>query len=226
MHIISTCRSVLICIMGHRRITDRVGQRNGRLLIVENLIPSDGYKNRGGTWKCVCDCGNTRTTYGYGFSQIYSCGCLRSEHNQKEGVNKRRYEEVTINAYYRRYRYDCKSRNLIPLDKDNWFQLVSQPCIYCGQTQERNEATAKWYNVKARENLSDESLLRYTCKLNGIDRIDSSRGYELDNCAPCCAKCNKMKLHYEVDDFLDHVKRICQYQHAMNCEKVPSLILT
>lgn len=35
----------------------------------------------------------------------------------------------------------------------------------------------------------------------GIDRLDSKIGYELNNCVPCCAECNKAKLTLTVNQF-------------------------
>ena len=43
----------------------------------------------------------------------------------------------------------------------------------------------------------------------GIDRIDNSKGYEIDNCVPCCEWCNKMKLGHTQNEFFDQVKKIC-----------------
>lgn len=42
----------------------------------------------------------------------------------------------------------------------------------------------------------------------GIDRIDSLKGYTLENCAPCCSLCNQMKSNLKVSDFIMHVTRI------------------
>ena len=42
----------------------------------------------------------------------------------------------------------------------------------------------------------------------GIDRVDNSLGYHLENCAPCCALCNHMKCDMTVSEFLDHVHQI------------------
>jgi hypothetical protein len=42
----------------------------------------------------------------------------------------------------------------------------------------------------------------------GIDRVDSSIGYELGNCVPCCTSCNWMKLNSSINDFLSHIKKI------------------
>lgn len=43
---------------------------------------------------------------------------------------------------------------------------------------------------------------------NGVDRINSTDGYSISNCVPCCETCNKMKLDYDQHDFLEHVKKI------------------
>lgn len=42
----------------------------------------------------------------------------------------------------------------------------------------------------------------------GLDRIDSLKGYLPDNIVACCAYCNKMKLNYNTDDFIEHCKVI------------------
>lgn len=42
----------------------------------------------------------------------------------------------------------------------------------------------------------------------GIDRIDNSLGYSLDNIIPCCEWCNKMKLASKQDEFFTHIKKI------------------
>jgi hypothetical protein len=42
----------------------------------------------------------------------------------------------------------------------------------------------------------------------GIDRIDSSKGYEMSNCLPCCSICNKMKNTQSQRDFINRCKII------------------
>lgn len=48
--------------------------------------------------------------------------------------------------------------------------------------------------------------------LNGIDRIDSNIGYEIDNCVPACAQCNYMKNDLTLTDFNEHLRQILKYQ--------------
>jgi hypothetical protein len=43
---------------------------------------------------------------------------------------------------------------------------------------------------------------------NGIDRVDNTLGYQLDNVMPCCKVCNFLKGELSLPDFKRHVRRI------------------
>lgn len=47
--------------------------------------------------------------------------------------------------------------------------------------------------------------------VNGIDRVDSSKNYTIDNCIPCCTMCNFMKQSYPQNDFLNQINKIYHY---------------
>jgi hypothetical protein len=74
------------------------------------------------------------------------------------------------------------------LTKDDLAYLVSTPCAYCGEIQEN---------------------------FNGVDRVDSSKGYTKDSCVSCCKLCNYMKNMYKTNVFLEHVNKIYLYQHKL-----------
>jgi hypothetical protein len=59
------------------------------------------------------------------------------------------------------------------------------PCFYCGSS--------------------------YDERLNGLDRIDSSKGYTDDNTVSCCSTCNCMKSSLPLNSFLYHVLKIYLY---------------
>ena len=74
----------------------------------------------------------------------------------------------------------AKKRNIpYNLSDEEVVSIISQPCVYCKQ--------------------------KYA---NGIDRIDSMKGYEKENVVPCCAICNRMKNNYSLDFFKAHIKKI------------------
>ena len=43
---------------------------------------------------------------------------------------------------------------------------------------------------------------------NGIDRVDNSVGYTIDNCVSCCGMCNFMKRSYNQLDFINQAIKI------------------
>ncbi len=51
---------------------------------------------------------------------------------------------------------------------------------------------------------------------SGIDRVDNSVGYEVDNCVPCCGVCNRMKRDLTKDQFIDHVHKISEMVSAIS----------
>ena len=60
---------------------------------------------------------------------------------------------------YNIYKKNAKKRNLaFNITKEEFYALTKQPCKYCGDLQD----------------------------YNGIDRVDSTLGYYIDNCVPCC----------------------------------------
>lgn len=47
---------------------------------------------------------------------------------------------------------------------------------------------------------------------NGIDRIDSSKGYCADNCVPSCKHCNYVKGNLSMSDFMKWTEKFVKYQ--------------
>lgn len=85
---------------------------------------------------------------------------------------------------YNIYKKNAKKRNIdFQLTKEDFYKLTSLKCHYCGDINE----------------------------YNGIDRIDSNLGYIKENCVPCCEYCNKMKLNYSIDFWLNHIKKVLNY---------------
>ena len=78
------------------------------------------------------------------------------------------------------------------LSKEEVLSLCSSKCFYCGK---------------------DRCL--------GIDRIDNSKGYTIDNCVPCCTTCNYMKRILQRDEFLDHVKKIYNFSIIKGSTTIP-----
>lgn len=70
---------------GKNKVLDITGERYGRLVVKQFLRTESG---RGAIWQCKCDCGNTIEASAKLLRRgaIKSCGCLRQETLQTNGV--------------------------------------------------------------------------------------------------------------------------------------------
>jgi len=188
------------------------GQRRGRLLVQGCIIPSDSVRNRWGLWRCLCDCGNIIEVLGENIKSRTknSCGCIFKEVMKSIGPKRRRYDTLTINGQYGTFKSRCKQIDSPFLSKEEWFNIVKQPCHYCGDIDIRNGAMGS-YLKENNITLSEEDRLLYNKELNGIDRLNNDIGYTLDNSVPCCGYCNRMKSNNTERVFIKKVEQIYTY---------------
>jgi hypothetical protein len=189
---------------------DLVGQRFGRLTVVRfvelHITPSNKYGQS--KWECLCDCGKNiilqdRTLLR---KAAQSCGCYRVELCRKPPG------ESTITALYCSYKCGAKKRNFsFSLTREQFVTLIAGNCNYCG-------ALPTEYSQLTRSKSSIEWLKQCTILCNRIDRVDSNVGYELTNCVSCCKRCNEMKMAATNKDFLDHVRKIYNFQNGDHIE--------
>ena len=117
----------------------------------------------------------------------------RETHKEEERERRRNYD-ITVRGRYGIYKQNAKQRNIqFDLTVEEFDEITQQPCTYCGG-----------FNGECNG-----------IKYSGVDRIDSSQGYIKLNAIPCCEMCNKMKLDYDLHDFLEHVKKIVNYTFGM-----------
>ncbi len=50
--------------------------------------------------------------------------------------------------------------------------------------------------------------------MNGVDRVDSSRGYVKDNVVSCCKHCNLAKRDRTAEDFIKHCRKVVLRQET------------
>lgn len=74
----------------------------------------------------------------------------------------------------------------LTLTKEDYFELVQKPCLFCGYANE-NEVV-------------------------GIDRLDNNKGYIRENCVPACKFCNRVKHILHPRFFVEKTKLISKYQ--------------
>ena len=97
------------------------------------------------------------------------------------------------------YRSGARQRDIEwNLSEKEFKSLIKQNCYYC------NEEPSRHQSVSYRD---DYELV------NGIDRIDSNKGYSIDNCVPCCNTCNLMKNTLPKSVFFEKISQI--YNHRI-----------
>lgn len=145
-------------------------------------------------WKCTCSCGKEVWVHSNSLlsGHTKSCGCLC-------GKNVRLPEgEAHKNSIYLQAKLGAQARGIKwNLTKEQYFEVASQNCYYCGIEP----------IVKAP---SKGKSLNGLVKSNGIDRLDSNKGYVKDNCVPCCWIHNRMKGVLSLEAFIRECKQIAK----------------
>lgn len=201
---------------GKGHLKDRVGTRKGIMTVVECVESPDGHR-LGGMWRCICDCGGEKTIPGRdlrpGCSYPSSCGCNTNlaiaQGARKRGRNP---SKATMRQQYHSYTTSQRKWGGPLMTMDEWAKIATQPCHYCGGTDKRQRTAFKALGGKHIP-VTQAEIDAYIISINGIDRVDAARGYDLDNIVSCCALCNRMKCYHSVDDFLDKIKDLYEHQH-------------
>lgn len=184
-----------------------VGQRFGRLLVVEEL-PSNDKKYKRPRWKCLCDCGMTtilRRGDALKNGNTTSCGCKKSEVSSKRlsvvALNNRKYEPkiaTAMEVYKTKYSDGT-------LTFDQFFTISQQNCYYCGCVPSNVRNTV-------RNGASSFFVKNCTFTYNGIDRVDNELRHDVGNCVPCCKTCNFTKRNMPLENFYKMIESIYHYK--------------
>jgi len=172
---------------GCLKMVDETGKRYGRLIVIRKV----GYgKNRKSKWLCRCDCGAevVATIDNLKSGGTKSCGCLRRERTYLgEGV-------ASFNRMISSMKHGASTRgHKWELTDDQVRGLTGKNCHYCDRRPSNRFSTTS--------NTGDWVY-------NGLDRVDNTIGYRVDNVVPCCADCNMAKHTRSYDDFVKWIGRV------------------
>lgn len=94
-----------------------------------------------------------------------------------------RKQAKTPKGKYVEYKSGAKKRGFIfTLTFDEFMVFWNKNCFYCGDTIDGI----------------------------GLDRVDSSTGYSVENVESCCFRCNKMKATDSYSSFIERCRKIIQ----------------
>lgn len=177
-------------------VNDIVGKRFG-MLIVKQFINKSIKQPWKYFYSCDCDCGKTNhiiVRNNLTCNHTISCGCLRKLHGKNnkswtgyEEISGRTWASIKKHAITRKLEFNINI-------EDAWNQLIKQnkKCALTGL----NIST----NLISKNNKYD-----YTQKTASLDRIDSNKGYILDNIQWVHKDINYIKMDVSQTDFI----RLC-----------------
>ena len=160
--------------------------------IIKKYHGPDGYV-------CLCVCGHTavvrRRSLVTGESQ--SCGCLSRERRRAQGRDSAL--EGNLRALFCATQIRARRQHhpwRISLHK--FRALIFAPCLYCGVSGTNHKKSAR------KDTAGDFYY-------NGLDRVDSTRGYVPSNVVPCCKVCNRAKSDMTQADFHAWISQLVSY---------------
>lgn len=171
---------------------------------MNKLIDYTGFKTKaftvlekasGSKWKVQCNkCGRIYEKTIKDVKNFQTEGCLACTPR----ISKSKENEWHLFIHYKGHaRY--KNR-VFDLTYEQFKGIVHSNCFYCGEPPQVQQQLVKY---------SKNSVL---VPLNSVDRIDSSKGYTIDNCVPCCKLCNQMKSNIDQETFLAQVEKIHSFK--------------
>lgn len=177
------------------------------------LGPSKKQEHTGLYWTAQCvECFDVYDVAGSnirnGLSKRCSnCGCKNGA-STRTGIVKTKMTPKESAEHYllKNIRRDGRKRGWNwELSKDEFLNLIYKKCSYCGRPPQQSS------NPLANHGLLQKRAVEAIITWNGIDRIDSSKGYVQGNVATCCHTCNKMKSNLSLEEFHNHIKRLYKY---------------
>jgi hypothetical protein len=154
-------------------------------------------------WLMRCICGTEKRVRLKSFQRgtSLSCGCYRLALSRR-GQNRLPIGESARNQLLLIYRRGATRRGLsFDLTRNEFLALTSADCHYCGQPP---------YQIMNRAKYIGKGNGAYV--YNGIDRKDSTLGYTVDNCVPCCRMCNFAKSDMSYADFIVWLDNLVIYR--------------
>lgn len=186
---------------GNNKI-DLNGKIFGGLTVLREVAPSPrGLTN----WECLCECGNIYITSGYYLRQgrKKSCGCRNYRRRGSTNPKWSGYQDIS-GSYWHRVRQGAKNRKIVLQIsiEDAWNQYIKQDkkCALSGIPIYMCTSDA----------LNRSDLSTQTASL---DRIDSKKGYVVDNIQWTHKDINIIKMDLDQDYFITLCKQVANYNN-------------
>lgn len=157
---------------------DLIGRTFTRLTVIRKIV----YPGKKCKWECRCSCGKISLVDTGSLIRTdrptRSCGCLKIELAGTQ-IRKLPDADAITRRIYNIYKDSAKRRHIVfSLSLNDVKNLIFRDCFYCGDAPSNSHI----YNNR-----------KECIKYGGIDRVDNTLGYVLENVVPCCKNCNFIK---------------------------------
>ena len=214
-------RNGLISNCGCKKVEEKnkiIGMKIGLLTIVGY---SDKTTKKGEHYIiCDCDCGTKGKLVLKNAlfnknpeRRTISCGCyVRNGLHVKERTKEDRIMHIQEYLYgklkIRNKKLGFDNHEIISFD--NFISIINEPCYYCGLIETDTSMDTKSKRI-VNNDIIYKPVTGTIYKHNGIDRIDSNKGYVVDNVIPCCKYCNIAKSDMTQKEFYDWIESVYNY---------------
>lgn len=107
------------------------------------------------------------------------------KNNKNKVRNREKIYQKSPKGRFATYKSQARVRKLnFDLSYDEFMTFWQQPCSYCGDPIETI----------------------------GIDRVNNTIGYKINNCVSCCFICNQMKMNFGIKEWEEQMKKILAYR--------------
>lgn len=209
------------CKQGTRDHTPLLGMQFGRL-VPKEVVRQHLKSKTQIRYLCQCDCGNPELVsvkkYDLVNGKRTNCGCEHFPPNRYMD----RFHAISLNHYHSSV--VKRSKQLVfkdILSFDEFKHFIHLPCHYCGAP----------FSAMIKDRDSGRKIPVFpevmVC-VNGLDRVDNSKGYTLNNVVPCCTHCNKAKAELSYDEFRTLISKIHQVfvlNGGFKSELIPHFLL-
>jgi len=171
-----------------RKINDiKIGQKFGNRTVLSRVFS----KNES-LWEFKCSEGHIGITTGNSLRTLRQCReCYLINSRKEKGYS-------AFNNLYLAYKLRASNKKYsFELTKDEFKKLTQTNCHYCGDKPKRS--------FKKRSSYGDYIY-------NGIDRIDNTKGYELNNSVSCCTICNRAKRELSYNEFILWINNLIKFK--------------
>ncbi len=175
---------------------DCLGKKYGSWEVIEEC---EGDSKKGIVYLCRCNCGNTRKIKSHHLrNKAASAKCFRCHALEKQGgipMSREHWNQYMDNAKSRGIDFDLDIS-----DAYNLFLKQDKRCVLTGDELVIFQSTKKFLNERAN-----------TENLASLDRIDSNRGYTIDNIQWVRKDINLMKMAFSQEHFIDLCNRVSDF---------------